>query len=319
MRMVAPTPVSRSASISTACEPVTPAPAQATRAPGAATTAPFINDTLAINFACGRLTFLLQLSGYDGRPDDPHVSVAVAPSFGIVGAARGRRGPRRGSSLHNGITGPIPPERFPDPATIYTNLVQIPPLRDRTDRWSVPAAYRNSNSALTSVFPGHVTQHRLVVEFDGESDQSPGWPVVFDTQPIQFRTAILSAELVPNGNGFRLEDGLLTARAKVDDLLTAASKFRTEQKQYFCHNAVYGALKGVLCSSADLAAFKTDDFKWTTSRREAGANGRALAPVLRGAGARRHHRRGAAGGGARHMPPRTSAICARSNEPSSAP
>jgi hypothetical protein len=78
--------------------------------------------------------------------------------------------------------------------------------------------------------------------------------------PVQ--TAILTAKVTRQADGrYRLDDGVLTGRIAVDDLLSSLGSLRIDSEVYVCqHPELYGPLKSLVCSVPDLAKLPSADF-----------------------------------------------------------
>ena len=194
---------------------------------------------------CGRQTVLVQLTEYNGRADDPQVVVALATSYGIFDPHDG------GDDLvYAAGCGNYP----------AVDGGGYPAKHDGTDVWSVEAA-SVAQGILRERFQGYVTNGTLVVKLDVEGDIG-GWSLVVGGRVVPLRTAILTAKLnrQPNGS-FRLDEGVVTGRVAVDDVLAGIGSLRVTGEDYICnHPEIYEPLKKLACASSDLAKLPSRDF-----------------------------------------------------------
>jgi hypothetical protein len=216
--------------------------------------APLLKDSLESNAACGRQTMLIQLSDYNGFANDPDVSVAIAPSFGLV--QRHPEGEDFDAAAECYPTGVSFPEAFAD--------ATVPAKRDGTDRWSILPRY--GTEVLTSAYRGWVTDSILSVRLDSP-DQPAAFDVVLGSRLVGTGSAILTGHLTPVDRApgtFRLEHAILTGRMKLDDFLSTVGTLITSPGQYFCASQLYPAAKAVVCSSADMLIPAVRDFRGDT-------------------------------------------------------
>ena len=202
---------------------------------------------------CGRQTMLVQLSDYNGRTDDPQVVVALAPSYGIFDPHDGGEdldaakacGPEDGG----GNVGPT---------------AGYPAKLDGTDIWSVESA-SVAQGILRDRFQGYVTNGTLVVKIGATGDGLGGWSMVVGGRVIPVRTAILTARVNKHPDGtYRLDDGLMTGRLAVDDLISTVGSLRVQVDEYVCgHPELYLPIKSLVCASPDLAKLPSADFTST--------------------------------------------------------
>jgi hypothetical protein len=208
----------------------------------------FTDSNFLQQVGCGRETMLIQLSGYNGQPDDPAVLVAIAPSFGIFDPHEGGV-----EDFTAAADCGAPGNSTPGPDSGY------PAKLDGTDIWSVPAASAEEG-VLTERYAGYVTKGQLVVKLEANGDTG-GWSVIVGGRVLPFRTTIFAAKLnkQPNGN-YRLDHGIITARVPADDLLSTVGALRIQTDQYVCDSALYQPVKDLLCRSLDVAKLPSADF-----------------------------------------------------------
>jgi hypothetical protein len=222
---------------------------------GLTTFAAAIEDQVTANVACGRSAMLVQLTHYDGLDDDPDVSVALGPSWGIVDPHPAGEDP---ASLAKCF---LPSDLLPDGGVPEGG--PYPVRRDGTDRWSVPPSNVVGTSVLTNAFHGYVVNRQLVVVLSSP-DRSVGWNVVVANTLLPMSSAILRADIVQAGSLLRLEHGVLTARVDSDDLLSAVGSLRAEADTYACEEPFYPQLKTAVCASPDLLISQSRDFSGDT-------------------------------------------------------
>jgi hypothetical protein len=94
------------------------------------------------------------------------------------------------------------------------------------------------------------------------NDGTGGWSIIVGGRVVPFRTTVLSAKLNRRPDGtFRLDEGILTSRVGVDDMLATAGALRIQTGEYVCAQPeLYLPIKKLICASADLMRVPSADF-----------------------------------------------------------
>ncbi len=175
-----------------------------------------LDDTgLKIGLEAGQYGVVMRLSGYNGRPDDPEVNVAVYNAFGVNGEGGVPRG-------------------------------------DGTDSWTVdteslldsrfPAYFSNTAYVAGGVLVAPLT--RLVLRA-----RLPVFQTTFALFDMDLRSAYVVAHLGARtaGGGVTLEDGRIAGRIPVSAVLAQAMRSGACQD-----SGVYQAIRPVVCAARDL-------------------------------------------------------------------
>lgn len=219
-----------------------------------------INETANINdeIANGAKTLLLQVSGYNGLPNDPNVTVGVFPSEGIYDR---------------------PPDKAGCDASTFNALPGYPeggvwrPAFCGDDKWSViKETAIGAGRPLVPVRTGSgwVRDGVLVVEVR-DSLQIPFYNTVLSlvTARVVGRLVPLDQNLVPRDAAappandrekrlFELRDGVLAGRIPARDLLAAAGTLDDpldkQSGKHLCSTPLYQTMQELFCRFLDISS-----------------------------------------------------------------
>lgn len=155
----------------------------------------------------GDYNFILRIQGYNGTEDDPAVRVDFYPSTGLDARKA------LDCTRDDWDTG--------DPGACWT----------RTDRWNIqreslenPALDTIGNS-IASDASAYVRAGTLFVQMPPNTDMwYPSEPDGNRIMPLKVQEGTLTGNLRKTGAGWVLEDGLITGRTKVVDLLSSLAR-----------------------------------------------------------------------------------------------
>jgi hypothetical protein len=156
---------------------------------------------------CGRSSVLIAVYNYNGQRDDPDIQVGLRASFGIF----------------EGDGGVAVPGCAYDGGGVKQNA--IPARWDGNDLWSSKEGDFTDQGLSNQLQNAWVRGGKLVVDTRQTSLRTglqESIPVVFRDGVMTFGTPILTATIVPvegKPGQFRLEDGILTGRVAVDEML----------------------------------------------------------------------------------------------------
>jgi hypothetical protein len=176
----------------------------------------------------GYYGLLVRIRGYNGAANDPRIEVAAFSSSGNEGVEEGG--------------------------------VPNPPKRDGTDRWTI-----NPASLVGRVGPpyvpvsvdtnAYVSNHRFVATVD--FPLSVGTVQGQGSVAVELKGSVVVGTLVPDGAGFRIEDGFLTGRWPVSRLLTSLEVLADpiDPTRFLCGDSpAYSAIKDLICSGQDIVS-----------------------------------------------------------------
>jgi hypothetical protein len=201
------------------------------------------NDTgLSTHLAAGEFGAVLSVKGYNGTPNDPHVRVDVARSFGTFG------------KNDAGLNG------------------HIPLAGDGTDNWSYdPKIATDDGKVITSQFfddKAYVNGGVLVAHFD-VLILNLQFKLTNDNQiTIRMTNAMMSANIAtPDaGAGYALTNGRFVGRVTAGDLVKAFSAWTdpiiADNFTGICPGSpVFSAIVGKLCERLDIRSSIAEDRK----------------------------------------------------------
>jgi hypothetical protein len=163
----------------------------------------------------GAWTLLIKVDGYNGMPDDPMVKVSIYASKGLSGKT---------------------------------------PKWDGNDVWPVtaqsvldggvsnPAFVSNGAYVAGGVLVATMPTTQITLAGSGP-----------DTITVQFKSGVITAQIVNTGVSWKLTGGILAARWAIKDVFAAIASYRDNSGHPFCTNqVVWGTVKGTICKDADI-------------------------------------------------------------------
>jgi hypothetical protein len=164
----------------------------------------------------GRWSLLIQIAGYNGKMDDPHVDVALFPSSGFEG--------------DGGV-----------PAWVGG------------DRWKVLDSSLGDGGVKDPLYKsssGYVSQGTLVaamptgeLNFSGSTEQIK----------FTFSGAFLTGQLSKANNLWAIKDGVLAGRWPIGEVFKAVSSYRDNNGNPICQTTFgYSTAKAQLCAAPDI-------------------------------------------------------------------
>lgn len=169
----------------------------------------------------GWYSVILRVVGYNGRPDDPSVTVSVLNGYEL--SSGGDAGA---------------------------------PLFDGTDEWRIDeGSFPRGQIALYSSSRAWVTNNVLVAEIPAlvvklRVPSQSGKQLV----TLEFREVRLVAKLMPSGSSFALDEGTLAGR------WSAAAVLKELQRNKVCaDDPIYPTVRTILCKSLDVPLSTSDD------------------------------------------------------------
>lgn len=168
----------------------------------------------------GAWSFLIQVSNYNGTPDDPSVDVALFPSTGLGGKA---------------------------------------PLWDGTDAWNVTNASVMNGDMTKPVYTSkgaYVTNNMLVAAIPSVALTISGGQ---ETITITVTGGVLTGTLTGPPGHREITDGILAARWKEHDIFAALSSYRDPNQKPICTDIgfTYTTAKQAICDGLDILADAT--------------------------------------------------------------
>lgn len=163
----------------------------------------------------GGWSLLLQISGYNGMPDDPQVEVALFASPGMGGA----------TPAWNGT------DAWPVSAASVTNGDITQPL------YKSAGAYV-ANNVLVAAAPA------VDLTISGANERIT----------IRLTAGVITGTLESLGTGWRIADGIIAARWYEPDIFAALSSYRSNSGSPLCTDApiAYNTAKATICNSLDI-------------------------------------------------------------------
>jgi hypothetical protein len=182
-----------------------------------------VATNVAEQIESGSYGLLMRLKNYNGLADDPEVVFEVFFSFGTEGTQDGGSSPR--------------------------------PKFDGTDTWTVdPNGVIGTDPAkyVSRFFDtkAYVSNYTLVAQFENA-------PFRIGPLLVRFLGGVFTARLVPEGNTWRTEDGIVAGRVKATELLTSFDiLFDRLSDSGICGDAssLYTLLRPQICNAVDLVA-----------------------------------------------------------------
>lgn len=164
----------------------------------------------------GQWSLLIRLSGYNGKPDDPDVTVALFVSSGFEGT--------------------LPVWDGTDAWPISADTVG--PAGDTTDPVYVSNGAYVAGGVLVATLPS------AEFRFSGSAS----------TIGVRLVGGVLSGKVLVEPAGTRIQDGLIAARWTEKDVFAALSTFRGQGGLKLCNDGgfIYNAVKSRVCSARDI-------------------------------------------------------------------
>ena len=162
----------------------------------------------------GNWSLLIQISNYNGQPDDPAVDVAFFPTKGL------------------GMT----------------------PMWNGNDAWPVDSTAVGDGGPGTSIYNSngaYVSGGILVATFPTNRITLAGGT---ETISVQLSAGVLTARLSKANGMYSLTEGVIAARWSGTDIFRSLSSFRDNNGNPICTNmTTYTVAKGVICNDLDIS------------------------------------------------------------------
>lgn len=186
----------------------------------------FDQNVIDQRFASGVESLLLQVSHYNGQPNDTQVTVAMFASHGLV------PGPDGGA------------------ATAQWN---------GTDTWTVDPRFVVGGADAGALVPTHFDTQAYVA--DGVLVGKMELPLPFPANgvDIDLTSAIAMARIEPALGSFRLAEGMLAGRWTAPSVLTWVQTIRTKFGYVCKGTSLYSNVKQTICASLDVVGDPTQD------------------------------------------------------------
>jgi hypothetical protein len=178
-----------------------------------------VNDGIVV----GKNSLLVRLGGYNGKADDPRVTVSIYASPGLL----------------DGSGQPQPPQ-FVD-----------------TEAWSLDDAQFNAITDLpTATTDGYVANGTVVAFLDAKIALSDSFSLTFDG-------AIFTAQLDLTGSKPAITSGIIAGRWPATDILRVLARQRTSDSgTALCDDPIsYAVAKGIICGDLDIRSDRANDGK----------------------------------------------------------
>jgi len=192
----------------------------------------FNSTNISANLQVGAYSLLIQLSDYNGQPNDTEVVAGLYASDGIEGVG--------------------------DAA---------PPLAkwDGTDVWTIDDGFVLSGGDASPLLPNHFDAHAYVS--GGVLVMQVNFPIALGTSAtgnvaIDLTGGVISGQLVPvDGGVFRLESGQVAGRWSVPSVLLAVQGLTLGGQSICPGSSLYSNVKTQICTAADISTDPTQDNK----------------------------------------------------------
>ena len=182
----------------------------------------------------GSWSLLVRISDYNGLPNDLQVTVAIYPSPGI------RNDPCNAPDSQTTWRGD---DRWP---ISESSLLDVSPDTD-CDGTDVPI-----DVAKFLDVDAYVSDGTLVASLP---QAGLLLPIDDGTTPLQLTAGFIAADLIEFDDGqWRLDNGILAGRWRVDDLLAVLSKVQSGGEPLCTDHDLYPLLKQAVCSYPDIAS-----------------------------------------------------------------
>lgn len=163
----------------------------------------------------GSWSLLIQISGYNGLPDDPAVDVTIFASPGMG---------------------------------------TLTPKWDGTDAWPVSATSVEGGDVTKPLFKSagaYVANKVLVAATPSVGFTVAG---TNERITINLTGGVITGTLDDPGTGFRISDGIIAARWHEPDIFAALSSYRSNGGDAFCTDSTiaYNTAKATICNSLDI-------------------------------------------------------------------
>jgi hypothetical protein len=178
-----------------------------------------VNDGIVV----GKNSLLVRLGGYNGKADDPRVTVSIYASPGLL----------------DGTGQPQPPQ-FVD-----------------TEAWSLDDGQFNAITDLpTATTDGYVANGTVVAFLDVKIALSNDFSLTFDG-------AVLTAQLDLTGSKPAITSGVIAGRWPATDILRVVARQRTaDGGKALCDDPIsYAVAKSIICSDLDIRSDRSSDGK----------------------------------------------------------
>jgi hypothetical protein len=167
----------------------------------------------------GRWNLLIQVSGYNGKMNDPSVEVAIFPSNGT----------------------------------------SAPPQWMGADAWGIPASAVGDGGVATPLFRSngaYVTNGVLVATMPTVEVTFHGGEL--DTFGVRVLSGVLTGSLGEGIGGYDLQGGVLAGRWALPDIFQSLSRYRDDDGNPVCTTSPgYSIVKSSVCNDADILVDST--------------------------------------------------------------
>lgn len=175
----------------------------------------FSSAAFSSRIEVGTFGVVVRLAEYSGEADDPSVEVAIYPSGGVVSE---------------------------------------PPVWDGNDAWRLQAASLINDDPDQPLFKSagaYVSKGTLVAALPA-LEATLG--AEENSMTLHLTGGVVTAKLSMDTSGFRLNDGVIAARWKIEDIFNALSSYRDSQGNPICTDGdlVYGTAKDAICNGLDI-------------------------------------------------------------------